>query len=88
MNVLQKWMSVATPEEKRELAFRAITTVGALRQAAGGYKTGGKLALTPEFAARIIAAADYLHRKGLPILHKGDLCPACRECKFYKQCNK
>lgn len=88
MNALQKWLAAATPEEKQALAKHAGSSYGALRQAAGSYKTGGKLSLTPEFADRIIAAADYIHRRGLPILHKGDLSPACRTCKFYKQCGK
>lgn len=86
MNVLQKWMAAATAEEKKRLAMHAKTTLGALRQAAGGYKTEGKLALTSEFAARIATATAILHRKGLPRIDLGMLSPTCAACKYLKEC--
>lgn len=86
MNILQKWMAAAKPHEKVLMAEHAKTTLGALRQAAGGYKTEGKLELTSEFAGRIAAAATALHRPGLPRMDRGMLSPTCGACPYHLEC--
>ena len=81
-------MTEATPREKEKLAELAGTTVNVLRVAAGGYKTGGALTLTANFAQRLSTASHTLERSGLPALCQEDMCPACATCKYQVQCNK
>lgn len=88
MNVLQAWMTEATPREKDRLARLANTTVNALRVTAGGYKADGTLRLAAEFAQRLATASHGLERPGLPALCQEDMCPACATCKYQVQCNK
>lgn len=87
MNVLQKWMEIATATEKKALAFEAVTTVPALRQAAGAYKTG-KLSLSPESAKRLEKASVKLNKinPALPILKREQLSLTCKSCEYAKAC--
>lgn len=88
MNVLQAWMTEATPREKEKLAELANTTVNVLRVTAGGYKADGTLRITAEFAQRLANASYALDRAALPALYPEDMCPACATCKYQLQCNK
>lgn len=101
MNPLARWMDAATPAQQRALAKRADTTLGTLRQVAGGYRTKGKARTTAELAIKIERAAKTifnvrktpkarvkLHRVELPPLHREHLSPACAGCEFAKQCRK
>lgn len=87
MNILYKWMNNATAEEKKALAELASSSVASLRQLAGGYR-GKNFSVSAEFAGRLEAASRKLQRKGLPLLLREDLCPACASCGYLKMCRK
>lgn len=57
-NPLKTFLAAKTPAEIATFAERAGSSPGALRLAAEGYKTGRKLLLSPEFAARLEQADD------------------------------
>lgn len=57
-NPLIKYLNTKTPADRKVFAEAAGSSATSMRLAAHGYKTGGKLAITPEFAARIEAASD------------------------------
>lgn len=84
MNVLQKWMLKATPQEKVKLAIFSKISRGALSWMAGGYRTKGRLSTSPEAARRIELAAARIQREGLPVLKREDLCLACGRCEYAK----
>lgn len=88
MNVLQKWLANATPQEKARLARLAKTTTGNLKQVAGAYRTNGKLSTTPELARKLEEGAVRIAREGLPELNREDLCTACGKCEFAKEARK
>lgn len=87
-NVMKRWLAVATPAQRKRLANLAKTTEGTLRQIAGGYRTRGKLQAGPELARKLEIASTKLlsESKGLPVLWRSDLCPACGACEFAKAC--
>jgi len=88
-NVMQKWMDAATPKQREQLAKLAGTTLGTLRQIAGGYRTGGKLQVGPELARSLEIASRKVNRstpEAMAILLRTDLCPACGRCEFAKKC--
>lgn len=87
-NKLCKWLGAATRIELDKLAKYSGRTVGTLRQVAGGYRTGGRACATPEVARDIELAAAKLHRKGLPVVTRGDLCSACARCEYLRQAKK
>lgn len=87
-NVLKKWMATATPAERARLAASAKTTIGTLKQVAGGYRTEGKPSTTPELARRVELASVRLVRDGLPVLKREDLCQACGKCEYAKLVKK
>lgn len=78
---LKEWMRVSTPEEKDFLAKAAGTTVGYLRQAAGGYR---EYSMKAGLAQRIEIAAAALRKENpaLPELKQTDLCSDCSACKY------
>jgi hypothetical protein len=84
-NTLKKWMEVATPDQVAKLAKRAKTTVGSLRQMAGGYRTEGKVSTTAVMARRIEIAAKTIPEVKVS-LTRGDLCQACGVCEHFKSC--
>lgn len=84
MNKLKTWLATATVPERNKLVRLAGTTLGALRQAAGGYRNKGKVSTTPDFARRIEQAAVKVHREGLPEIKRADLCIACSKCEYAK----
>ena len=80
-DTLKEWMRISTPEEKEHLADTAGTTVGYLRQAAGGYRDYSMkagLAQRIEIAARALR----LFNPALPELKQTDLCADCSACKY------
>jgi len=86
MNILKRWIANATPADLRALARAAGTTVGTLRQTAGGYRTRGKLQVTPDLARRLELAAEKLGP--LPALDRTKLCPACGRCDLAKRAGR
>ena len=52
-NPLLQYLDHLTPDTRDAFALRACSSYAALRLAANGYKTGGKLSISPYFAARI-----------------------------------
>lgn len=88
MNVLAAWWQEATAEEKRSLAQLAGTTVESLHQMAGAYRTDGELRITADVARRIEAATKKLQRKGLKMLRREDMSPACSQCEFARKCRR
>jgi hypothetical protein len=84
MNVLQKWMACATPQEKSKLAIHSKISRGALQWLAGGYRTAGKVQASPEVARRIEIASKRIQREGLPVIRREELCPACARCEYAK----
>lgn len=84
MNVLQKWMAKATPQEKVKLAIYSKISRATLQWIAGGYRTLGKINTNPEAARRIELAAARIHRDGLPPIKREDLCSACARCEYAK----
>ena len=88
MNALKKWMAAATPKERTTLARLAKTSVGNLRQTAGGYRTQGKLSTSPELARRLEIASEKVQREGLGLLSREDLCQACGRCEYAKMAKK
>jgi hypothetical protein len=87
MNVLQKWLAVATPEQQRTLARRAKTTVGTLRQIAGGYRTDGKLRASVDLAVRLEKAAASMPEPLAPRLPREAFVDACRTCEYRTRCS-
>lgn len=82
MNALARWMDGATPKQRNQLAKAAKTTVGTLRQIAGGYR---KTNVTADLAGRIDRAVVKLFPMSDPVPRES-LCPACKVCEFAKQC--
>ena len=80
---MKKWMRVSTKAEQRELARRARTSVGQLRQLAGKHRTS-----SADLALRLERAARVLHEKNvkLPLLLREQLATSCRACEFAKHC--
>ncbi len=78
-NALKHYLERLNPEERLAFAYRAGSSYAALRLAANGYKTKGKLQISPEFAARI-EAADLTGT-----LKRGQLAPTCAVCPHYCQ---
>lgn len=85
-NKMKEWLMKATKAEALSLAEKAGTSIGVLRQIAGGYRTDGVASTTPETAKAIEKAAAKL--PNLPELKRGDLCVACGKCEFYKESQK
>lgn len=81
MSALKQWMATATVEEKEFLAQAAGTTVGYLRQAAGGYR---EYSMKAGLAQRIETAAQALRdlNPALPELKQTELCDDCADCKY------
>jgi hypothetical protein len=74
-------MRESSVDEKEALAIAAGTTVGYLRQAAGGYR---EYSMKAGLAQRIEIAAGKLRERNpaLPELKQTDLCADCSACKY------
>lgn len=88
MNVLAAWWQEATADEKKALAQLAETTVESLHQMAGAYRTGGELRITSDVARRIERGTLALQRRGLKMLRREDMSPACSQCEFARKCRR
>ena len=75
-NPLKEFLAARSPAEIAEFAERAQTSPGALRLAAMGYKTGRKLILSPEFAARL----EQADTSGS--LLREEMSPTCGRCPY------
>lgn len=84
-NAMRDWVAAATTEELTLLARHARTTVGTLRQLAGGYRTKGRPAASSELASRVELASKKLARPGLKPVMRGELCAACAQCDVYRK---
>lgn len=80
---MKAWMSAATSQEQETLAKAINSSRGYLYQLSSGERTA-----SAEKARAIELAATTIRRKNksLPVLLRTDLCPACRECEYAKQC--
>lgn len=74
-NILLDYLASLTPAERAAFAKKAGSSAMSLRLASHGYKTGGRLALSPDFAARIEAASDGKLSRTL-------LSETCAKCPF------
>lgn len=90
MNSLQSWMQRTTTKQQQRLATLARTTIGNLRQIAGGYRTKGKASTTAELALRIDRASAVMKSRepDLPLIPRESLSAACSRCEFAKRCRK
>ena len=80
---MRQWLSFATREEALLLAKRAKTSLGVLRQIAGGYRTGGAASTTPEAARRIEIASKSVTPD--MVIPREALCQACAKCEYLKE---
>lgn len=83
-NKLRMWIESATKEELDRLGAMSKRSVAFLRQIAGGYRTNGAARTTPEVARDVELATVRMQRKGLPIVYRESLCPACSRCEHLK----
>lgn len=80
IGILKVWMRAATVAEQELLAQRVDTSVGMLRQYAGGHRE-----MSAERAGRVEAVTAEMHKlsKGrLPRIVRTDVCGACRQCPY------
>ena len=76
--VIAKWLKTATPDQARELAKAAETSVAYLRHVATGRR-----GMTAEMAQRLAHASKELHTRSL-YLDQRALCEACGNCPLVK----
>lgn len=76
--------SALSPGEKSKLAQLAGTSIGTLRQWAGGYR---KTNIKPENAQDLIVGLNVLRTSNaaIPFITLRDLSPACARCAFCPQ---
>lgn len=74
-NILLDHLAAMSPDARTSFAKKAGSSPMSLRLAAHGYKTGGQLSLSPEFAARIEAASG-------GALPRTQLSDTCKKCPF------
>jgi len=78
-NPLLTYLNSLSQDERKAFAMRAGSSVDALRLAAHGYKTQGKVAITAEFAVRIEKASGGAVRRQT-------LSDTCKKCPFVQHC--
>jgi hypothetical protein len=72
--VIRKWLRTATPDQARELAKAAETSVAYLRHVAAGRR-----GMTAEMAQRLAHGSKQLHTRIL-YLDQRQLCEVCGNC--------
>ena len=72
--VIRKWLRVATPDQARELAKIADTSVAYLRHVGAGRR-----GMTADIAQRLAHASRQLHTRAL-YLDQQALCESCANC--------
>ncbi len=93
MNQFLKWMKNSATDEKTTVAEMAGTSLHQLRlmQYAMEGKENGRQA-SAELAGRVEQAIAKLAKrpryKALPVVTRGDICPACADCPYMKACKK
>jgi hypothetical protein len=91
-NQLKAWMDKASPKQKKRLAELASTSLGALRQAAGAWRTEGLVNVTPAVAKRLEIAILQVNQENpdaaLPVVHREHLCVACGQCELALKCRE
>jgi hypothetical protein len=81
---IKNWMSIATADEREQLAAMVGTTAGNLYQLSGGHRQA-----SAQMAGVIEAATAKMHKssKGrLPKIYRTDLCMACQHCNYAQKC--
>jgi hypothetical protein len=78
-NPLKTYLKRLTIKERQAFAERAGSSDGSLRLAANGYKTSGKLVISPAFAARLEEASG-------GVLKREQLSEACALCPYALGC--
>jgi hypothetical protein len=81
-NAVRKWLTLATPEQKRALAKAAKTSVEQLKHLGAGRRSA-----SAELSQRLSRASRTLKSKAL-VLDQRDLCPACHVCPLVKRSPK
>ena len=76
--VIRKWLRTATPDQARELATAANTSVAYLRHVAAGRR-----GMTADMAQRLAHGSKQLHTRSL-YLDQQELCVACGNCPLVK----
>ena len=76
--VIRKWLRSATPDQTRELATAANTSVAYLRHVAAGRR-----GMTADMAQRLAHGSKQLRTKSL-YLDQRTLCKACGNCPLVK----
>jgi plasmid maintenance system antidote protein VapI len=76
--VIYKWLWSATPDQARELAKVANTSVAYLRHVAAGRR-----GMTADMAQRLAHASKQLHTREL-YLDQRALCEACGNCPLVR----
>ena len=72
--VIRKWLRTATPDQARELAKAAGTSVAHLRHVGAGRR-----GMTADMAQRLAHGSRQLHTRSL-YLDQRSLCEACAKC--------
>lgn len=80
MKKLKLWLASANAADKAWLARKAKTSLAYLRQIASGHRIA-----SADIAGRIEDATTAKAQTcSLPVIRRGELAPACRECPYYK----
>lgn len=81
MNAIKRWLRASSAKEQRQLARLARTSVGQLKQIAGGYRRA-----SASLAIRLERAAGKLNNSKLPPLLREQMALSCRRCDFARKC--
>ena len=84
MRALRKWMKATNGREIERLATMSGTSPQYLYMLAEGLRVA-----TSAMAAQIEKASFKINKIAkLPKLYRGDICPTCAECPYYKKCKE
>lgn len=78
-NAVRKWLKIATPAQKKELAKAAKTSLGQLKHLSAGRRTA-----SAGLAQALAAASRTLGHRAL-YLDQRDICKACGVCPLVEQ---
>lgn len=89
----KEWWKEATPEEKKEVAHYADTSLNFLYQLSYRTDKASRPAqVSPEYAGRLEEAIRVVNstprHSPLPEVTRGDLNPVCAACRYYKGCKE
>lgn len=83
MTAFSDWMNESTTKQKQRLANAAKISVNYLYRIAAGDRT-----VSAEVAAGIEKGSERINDIKLPKLSRGDVSTICRDCSYFKKCNK